>query len=43
MKLVTLIITTSRNVKIFGRKRAEMVGCDELKNQLVTFYFTDIQ
>jgi hypothetical protein len=42
-QLVTLLITTSRNVKIFGQKRAEMAGCDELRNQLVTPYQADIQ
>lgn len=29
-QLVTLLITTCRNVKNFGQKRAEMAGCDEL-------------
>ena len=43
MRLVTLIIRTCRNVKIFGQKMAKMAGCDEFRNQLVTSYFTDIQ
>ena len=42
-QLVTLLITTSRNVKNFGQKRAKMAGCDELRNQLVTPYQADIQ
>lgn len=42
-QLVTLIITTCRNVKTFGRERAEMAGCDEFRNQLVTSYQADIQ